>query len=644
MNSEEFKHFFDGVNFWLQEKSIEIHGESTLVSLEHILSKSDPRLKKDWDQWVKKGEALESISSVPVLAICGNKNAGKSTLTASLLSEEKKPFVLRGLSSDNATHRFVFWCPSEWRDDPSKQSCLSSLLDSAFGIGGSVEVLADDLDQAHAQYNARGHMSELLKHPIVGYDDALNATGIALLDCPDIDSSHDILSRERTAHIRRDAIKNAVRMCSGFLVLSTQSDWQVAGLIDLMGFLDEILGERPLGLCITHTDQSPDELKDDVFKHLIKHKISTENLLWGYSPRTNRENKGNLGSIEYFQEPESPWDFSSMFPPTDHRQSVSLHAAALQTAANALKQKTISRLKELRDEYEEYEGMIVKAVSIFLAKELCDTNGHFRLVITTALIHPLLQELRHLYRFKKGSGLPESALDNPDKIINWMNTALPRKTSKLETRVHRFSKDRLGTLVQETVSGESEGTHDGEINAFWNRMKQIIHSHPDLNGCEYAEELSEEVSGTLNEDLLRKYLRFRRPHKNIYRLIAFMRKVCLCPESSGHPGVMSIQEIIKDLYGWDLDEESFPTLSSLQSIAEGQVTSIYNWLLDLFGVRRVSNRDVFEREDCPYLSEVDYELLPKMNAIRSARLPIPLMADENTIDEQWARCLQENKK
>ena len=109
-------------------------------------------------------KVFEQISRCPIIAITGLLNAGKSSLLASYLSPENRNRVLRGLSNDAGTHRFVLWLPKIWWDEPELLSTLISFLTSLFGH--APEHLSNDPEVAAMQYNGRIMSEALMRDPM----------------------------------------------------------------------------------------------------------------------------------------------------------------------------------------------------------------------------------------------------------------------------------------------------------------------------------------------------------------------------------------------------------------------------------------------------------------------------------------------
>jgi hypothetical protein len=147
---------------------------------------------------------LDTAQQCPILAITGMLNAGKSSLLAGFLSQEGRRRVLIGLANDQGTHRFILWMPQSWKEHASTWQLVLAQLQQVFQEG--VEWLSTVVEEANQQYNGHSlehlriklpasgsHQNEparqrssSLRIPLIALDPNLDNWGLALLDCPDI--------------------------------------------------------------------------------------------------------------------------------------------------------------------------------------------------------------------------------------------------------------------------------------------------------------------------------------------------------------------------------------------------------------------------------------------------------------------------
>ena len=207
--------------------------------------------------------AAQSMLGQPIIAVTGQLNAGKSSVVASFLSAAGRARVPRGESSSTGTHRFVYWVPSTWLDDPTKKRTLLDLLETAHS--GGVEFLDEDPTHAAQQYaSGRDHLDQLAI-PIVAADPALDDIGVALLDCPDI-QTHDADGAEQSANPRLEFLAAAARVCSAFLVVWSRAAIRDRLLESMLATLRARMASAPLYLLINMIrpeEGQPEKTLDD---------------------------------------------------------------------------------------------------------------------------------------------------------------------------------------------------------------------------------------------------------------------------------------------------------------------------------------------------------------------------------------------
>jgi len=186
----------------------------------------------------------EEFQHIPIIGVCGMMNSGKSTLVAHLLSPEGRQRVLIGGYSEEGTHRFVIWAPRSWAEDPGKRKELETFLKRAFDC--EPELLSADPAEAAAQYNARAARQVEFGIPLLAFDEALDQHHLALLDCPDIQRSHDTSVALNTSHIRAEALAKAAKLCSAFFVVSTNEQQEDEKLRTFFNSLIKLDSQLPI--------------------------------------------------------------------------------------------------------------------------------------------------------------------------------------------------------------------------------------------------------------------------------------------------------------------------------------------------------------------------------------------------------------
>lgn len=188
---------------------------------------------------------LTGLLRVPIIAVAGLLNAGKSSLVASFLEPGGRARVLRGLQRASGTHRFTLWCPGAWESDPSFRSSLEALLHSVFGA--APEGLAQARDAAHEQQRDRARLAV----PLLAFDRGLDAHGMCLLDCPDIQRREE--GEGAGSRRRRAVLEAAGRLCSAVFVVLPRSELEVEQVAEVLDALPRAQRVLLVNLCSAET-------------------------------------------------------------------------------------------------------------------------------------------------------------------------------------------------------------------------------------------------------------------------------------------------------------------------------------------------------------------------------------------------------
>lgn len=208
-------------------------------------------LADDISATLRSLKTAQKLSKHPILAVTGQLNSGKSSVVASFLSATGRERVPRGSSSATGTHRFVYWVPQLWLNDPTYKSLLLDLIATAHPDG--VEFLDTDPEKAAEQYRSGRDNLDTLSIPLIAGDTHLDKLGAGLLDCPDI-QTHDSSDTEKglteSDNPRLDFLTAASRVCSAFLVV-----WSRAAIRDrlieiMLNALRKRMASAPLYLLI----------------------------------------------------------------------------------------------------------------------------------------------------------------------------------------------------------------------------------------------------------------------------------------------------------------------------------------------------------------------------------------------------------
>lgn len=174
---------------------------------------------------------LAGLLRVPIVAVAGLINAGKSSLVASFLSAEGRARVLRGVARQAGTHRFCLWAPAAWSADAGFAGAIEGLLAEVFAE--PVERLSLEVEEAHEQQRRR----RLLQRPLLAFDPALEEHGLVLLDCPDIQRIEE--ADETGAGLRRRALQGAGRICSAVIVVLPRNQLEIEPVEEVLRSLPD---------------------------------------------------------------------------------------------------------------------------------------------------------------------------------------------------------------------------------------------------------------------------------------------------------------------------------------------------------------------------------------------------------------------
>ncbi len=310
-------------------------------------------------------EMAQKLGQHPIIAVTGQLNAGKSSVVASFLSPAGQARVPRGSGSDTGTHRFVYWVPQQWLDDPDLKSLLLDLLKTAHPNG--VEFLEKDPAKAADQYRSGRDDLSTLAIPLLAGDTKLDSLGFGLLDCPDIqthdqsESSPD-LTESNNDNPRLDFLTSAARVCSAFLIV-----WNRAAIRDrlleiMLRSLRQRMANAPLYLLINmirpEQGQPQRTLDDsDVQRILEQFKFTTDHV-FGAFDFAIEDRPGQPGwrhftppaQVQRFDESPAPQFYllsEGITTSIDlHALAASLDAAEIQQTKIADHQRELERLEQ----------------------------------------------------------------------------------------------------------------------------------------------------------------------------------------------------------------------------------------------------------------------------------------------------------
>lgn len=220
-------------------------------------------------QALQQSQALSMAPPCPIVAVLGMLNAGKSSMVATFVGAPEKATsdlegtphrrrVLIGSANNEGTHRFVVWLPEAWKRAPEVWSFVQSQLRA--GFGSELEMLSESPSEAARQYNdveprrienpaGSAEWRDPIQIPLIATDSNLDRLGIALMDCPDVQTG--IVRRNSNAGTRNDfedasanaaetrfeVLAKAAPLCSAFIVVMSANslhDQTVTKLLKLL--------------------------------------------------------------------------------------------------------------------------------------------------------------------------------------------------------------------------------------------------------------------------------------------------------------------------------------------------------------------------------------------------------------------------
>ena len=185
---------------------------------------------------------VHALLHVPIIAVAGLNDQGKSSLVASFLSPSGGARVLRGTKGTQGTFRFTLWLPAKWGRDHVLRGSLDVALSAIFGH--APESLHDDPPIAHAAQN--NHSA--LGIPLIAWDERLDELELALLDCPDV-QKQPIGAGQGAAEMRLQMLQNASKICAGIILVAKHVNLTTRPL-------DEVANSFPAGLRIYALNQA----------------------------------------------------------------------------------------------------------------------------------------------------------------------------------------------------------------------------------------------------------------------------------------------------------------------------------------------------------------------------------------------------
>ncbi|MEN9022123.1 MAG: hypothetical protein GWQ05_28515 [Verrucomicrobiaceae bacterium] len=292
-----------------------------------------------------KHTLIHKFGVVPISAVVGLLNSGKSSLTASFLSQKNRDRVLRGVGQCEGSQRFTLWVPQSWKDDQSFFANLLELLTRVFEC--EPETLSDEDGEARRQQNDLTQLA----CPLIGTDTALSTLKLAILDCPDIQRANN----DDATKSRLEVVRRASEICAAVFVVFARSQVEIKSLQAILEAMPDAQRIHAVNLI---KDDPAEIVRNEVAEVLG---LQNDALIYGaydflsthYDARTPTwDTNRPLSSLERL-DVSSPCFFKLDSQPESNKPTVitedrSIRALAKELTPHAIKSR---RMKELLSEF-----------------------------------------------------------------------------------------------------------------------------------------------------------------------------------------------------------------------------------------------------------------------------------------------------
>ena len=190
----------------------------------------------------------ESLARAPIVGVCGTLNSGKSTLVASFLSPANRRRVVIGDRMHQASQQFVFWLPESAQADKAFLATFHQQFQAQFRA--APQLLSLDPKEALLEASAAQSSEDQMKRPLLAFDPALEKHRLGFLDCPDIQRNDFGETMGEEANPRLNALIQAARFCSAFVVVASQEQFGSRTVPDLLHALTRHAPGLPLFLAV----------------------------------------------------------------------------------------------------------------------------------------------------------------------------------------------------------------------------------------------------------------------------------------------------------------------------------------------------------------------------------------------------------
>ncbi len=358
------------------------------------------------EQLATKHALIHRFGVIPIVAVVGLLNSGKSSLTASFLSQSNRTRVLRGLGRQEGSQRFTLWIPHVWKEDAAFFEKLLNLLAQVFET--EPELLADDPETAREQQNA----VDRLACPLIATDPLLTKHKLGILDCPDIQRASGNAEDDKP---RLEMVKRSASICAAAFVVYARNQIEIC---TLQTILDAMPDARRIHVVNLIKDESASQIRreartvlnlrshDPVYGayDFLSASYTDHTPMWDANRSRSPEERLAASEPCFFELREEE---SENTPPSKIAEDRSMAALAQRLTPQAVKSRRMkellqefyqdlqSGLDQLERELDKKSGALAKASHRLRdeCQELLTKDGHVQIKMSPEIIHGMEQSL-----------------------------------------------------------------------------------------------------------------------------------------------------------------------------------------------------------------------------------------------------------
>jgi hypothetical protein len=488
--------------------------ENGCLNLKEALEKLEQKNDTDsWDRQITICRESSKLAKIPIVAVLGELNGGKSSAVASLLDKKDQDFVLIGGEDEKGTHRFVYWLPASWEKGDAWDEFVT-LAKTAHKNEIPERLDQKDPIKAAKQQNAGWKNPEKIKIPLVGFSKKLDELKLGLLDCPDFQTGE---RKERDA--RLDMVKDAAEVSSAFLVV-WKGSFRQGILSDLLDKLRQLSMSVPLKLLKNALENDHEKFREDetVSELSEKYGLKDNDVYAAYNFRIDKM----LSKAPFLEEAHSKDELPHFF--SLHRDSSKnekeeilksrlLRNIGLSLEIGTAQKKRINELKDRLDSnFHDHMGNLKEVVDAqwknmkgarkhlvsFCRNDVFRLNDEIKKIVPT----PKMTETWNKC-LRKEAPFPFKVLDSLKvpykwiaKKVNWRKEEGERE--KVDVNMEKISSDEL---AEKFADSKWAARADAETKALKEEWRSILNKFQQyLKGEDYDEDFLRKQARKVWED------------------------------------------------------------------------------------------------------------------------------------------------